>query len=166
MKVYLYHRMRNFWRIFFLGVIVSLAAACGKESAPSTEAYTHYDPTTLHRGDTITPFRYIHPTIGDWKVEVRISSEDLFDISKRIASRKFTASSPELLERFRKLRFIYGVGTMQRPTSTLRVYNDIKLYEQYGIVFEKKYMALQSKEFGIMMCADQNEFFDILEEMY
>lgn len=55
---------------------------------------------------------------------------------------------------------------MQRPTSTLRVYNDIKLYEQYGIVFEKKYMALQSKEFGIMMCADQNEFFDILEEMY
>jgi hypothetical protein len=130
------------------------------------EDYSHPDPKTLSKGDTIMPFRFINPKQGDWKVEVRISGEDLHDVSHEITSRKFTTKDPKVLNRIRKLRFVYGVGRIHKPTSTFRVYDDITLYEQHGIVFEKKYLALQSKAYGIMTCADQEEFFHILTEMY
>lgn len=111
------------------------------------------------------PFRFLHPETGDWKVEIRISGDDLHDVSHKMASRKFTGTSPEVLTRLRNLRFIYGVGRSHKPSSTLRVYDHIQLYEQHGIVFEKKFLALQSNRYGIMTCADQEEFFKILEEM-
>jgi hypothetical protein len=128
--------------------------------------FSRIDPSTLSKGDTIMPLRYIHPTTGDWKVEIRISADDLLDLNHKVASRKFTATDEKLLERIRALKFVYGVGTIHKPTSTLRVYDDTQLFEQYGIVFEKNYLALQSKAFGIMTCVDQEEFYDVMEEMY
>jgi hypothetical protein len=145
---------------------LSIALSACDRSKPILEDYTHIDPATLKKGDTITPFQYLHPEVADWKVEVRISGDDLHDVSHKITSRKFSATKPALLNRFRKLRFIYGVGRVHKPSSTLRVYDDIHLYEQHGIVFEKKYLALQSQRYGIMTCVDEEEFFTLLEEMF
>lgn len=157
---------RHRWYFSTLFLIVLLAGACGQKPQDDPETYSHIDPTTLSKGDTIQPFRYLHPETADWKVEVRISGDDLHDLSHKMTSRKFTATERRLLERIRRLKFLYGVGRLHKPSSTLRVYDHINLYEQHGIVFEKNYLALQSQRYGIMTCADQEEFFDILEDMY
>jgi hypothetical protein len=150
--------------LLVLAIVVLTVSSCKK--APPPEDYTHLDPSLLSKGDTIMPFRFLHPETADWKIEVRISGEDLHDVSHKLPSRKFSATDPKLLNRFRKLRFLYGIGRLHKPSSTLRVYDDINLYEQHGIVFEKKYLALQSQRYGIMTCVDQEEFFSLLEEMY
>jgi hypothetical protein len=152
-------------RLALAGAILLYASACNKPVEVADD-YTHIDPATLKKGDTIMPFRFLHPEVGDWKVEVRISGDDLHDVSHKITSRKFTATEPRLLLRFRKLRFIYGQGRTHKPSSTLRVYDDVHLYEQHGIVFEKNYLAFQSKRYGIMTCIDEEEFFNLLEDMY
>lgn len=147
---------------------VALAAcllSCSKPAVQDLSDYSHMDPATLKKGDTITPFRFLHPETGDWKVEVRISGDDLHDVSHKMTSRKFTGTSPEVLTRIRGLRFVYGVGRIHKPSSTLRVYDHISLYEQHGIIFEKKYLALQSSRYGIMTCVDEEEFFKILKQM-
>jgi hypothetical protein len=152
-------------RIAISGCILLYAAACNKP-VEVPDDYTHIDPATLKKGDTVLPFRFLHPEVGDWKVEVRISGDDLHDVSHKITTRKFTATEPKLLLRFRQLRFIYGKGRTHKPSSTLRVYDDVHLYEQHGIVFEKKYLAFQSTRYGIMTCIDEEEFFKLLEDMY
>jgi hypothetical protein len=149
----------------FAAALLFLAAFSCKQSTEPLDDYSHIDPSTLTKGDTITPFRFLHPEVADWKVEIRISGDDLHDVSHKFTSRKFTTTDPKVLNRFRKLRFIYGVGRQHKPSSTLRVFDDIHLYEQHGIVFEKNYLALQSKRYGIMRCADEKEFFDIVEKM-
>ncbi len=148
-------------------VAILILSCSGKKSEdlPDLSDYTHVDPATLKKGDTIMPFRFIRPETGDWKVEIRISGDDLHDVSHKMTSRKFTGTTPEVLERIRKLKFIYGQGRVNKPTSTLRVFDHLRLYEQHGIVFEKKYLALQSARYGIMMCADMEEFFAVLKEM-
>jgi hypothetical protein len=153
------HLKASFAALFLWSVF-----SCTKP-AEVTDDYTHIDPATLKKGDTIMPFRFLHPETGDWKVEVRISGDDLHDVSHKMTSRKFTATTPEVLTRIRNLRFVFGVGRKHKPTSTLRVYDDVHLYEQHGVVFEKKYLALQSTRYGIMTCADEEEFFSILDEM-
>jgi hypothetical protein len=151
--------------IFFcLNFFVSCKKA--PEEPEDIQDFVHIDPATLKKGDTIMPFRFIHPKTGDWKVEIRISGDDLHDLSHKMTSRKFTATDVKLLDRIRHLKFIYGVGRLHKPSSTLRVYDDVKLYEQHGIVFEKNYLALQSTRYGIMICAHQEEFFQIMAEMY
>jgi hypothetical protein len=147
-------------------ILLAVLASCRQKEEPPLEDYSHIDPATLTKGDTIKPFRFLHPAVADWKVEIRISGDDLHDVSRKITSRKFTATDEKLLNRFRKLRFLYGVGRPHKPSSTLRVFDDIHLYEQHGIVFEKKYLAFQSKRYGIMTCIDEEEFFKLLEEMY
>jgi hypothetical protein len=151
--------------LLLLSILLVLCASC-KKATPPLEDYTHIDPSTLSKGDTIMPFRFLHPETADWKIEVRISGDDLHDVSHKLSSRKFSATDPKLLNRFRKLRFLYGIGRLHKPSSTMRVYDDIRLYEQHGIVFEKKYLALQSQRYGIMTCVDQEEFFRLLEQMY
>jgi len=151
--------------LFLLSVLVFFVTSC-KNTSPPPEDYTHIDPSMLSKGDTIRPFRFLHPETADWKIEVRISGDDLHDVTHKLTSRKFSATDPKLLNRFRELRFLYGIGRLHKPSSTIRVYDDIKLYEQHGIVFEKKYLALQSQRYGIMTCVDQEEFFSLLEEMY
>jgi hypothetical protein len=153
-------------------VIISVCAlslgltGCQTHNADDFQDFTRLDPATLSKGDTIMPMRYIHSTTGDWKVEVRISADDLLDLNHKVASRKFTATDEKLLERIRRLKFLYGVGTIHKPSSTLRVYDHTQLFEQYGIVFEKDYLALQSKTFGIMTCVDEQEFYNIMKDMY
>jgi hypothetical protein len=148
-------------------VIAAVIISCDSKSvAESDEDYSHIDPSTLQKGDTIMPFRFLHPGVGDWKVEIRISGDDLHDVSHKITSRKFTTKDEKILNRIRKLRFLYGIGRIHKASSTLRVYDDIHLYEQHGLVFEKKYLALQSTRYGIMTCVDEEEFFAIMEDMY
>jgi hypothetical protein len=149
----------------FTVMLMAGVFSCSKPVQEDLSQYTHIDPATLKKGDTITPFQFLHPETGDWKVEIRISGDDLHDVSHKMTSRKFTGTTPEVLTRIRNLRFIYGVGRIHKPSSTLRVYDHVTLYEQHGIVFEKKYLALQSSRYGIMTCADEGEFFKILEEM-
>ena len=148
----------------FFVLLVLGAMSCSKP-VQVLDDYQHIDPATLQKGDTILPFRFLHPETGDWKVEVRISGDDLHDVSHKMTSRRFSTTKPEVLERIRHLRFVFGVGRPHKPTSTLRVYDHIELFEQHGIVFEKKYLALQSTRYGIMTCADEEEFFNILKEM-
>jgi hypothetical protein len=149
----------------FLIAILIFNHSCKRKEVPFQD-FSHPDPAQLTKGDTITPFRFIHATTGDWKVEIRISADDLLDVSKKVASRKFTTTDPEILERIRNLKFLYGVGRIHKASSTLRIYDHVNVYEQHGIVFEKNYLALQSKRYGIIRCIDEAEFFSIMEDMY
>jgi hypothetical protein len=146
-------------------VAISVCALSCRKKVAELDEKAHLDPTTLSKGDTITPFRYLDPDVADWKVEVRISGDDLHDVSHKLTSRKFSTTDTEVLNRVRNLRFIFGVGRPHKPSSTLRVFDGVHLYEQHGIVFEKNYLDFQSSRYGVMKCADQEEFFRILDEM-
>jgi hypothetical protein len=145
-------------------VICTCALSCRKKVNQLNDT-EFIDPATLSKGDTITPFRYLEPGVADWKVEVRISGDDLHDVSHKLTSRKFWTTDEEVLNRVRDLRFVYGIGRIHKPSSTLRVYDGVHLHEQHGIVFEKNYLGFQSSRYGVMTCADQEEFFRILDEM-
>lgn len=157
---------KKFHPVFVLVMVgvVSIWGAC-KKPQEILDDYSKVDYKTFVKGDTVMPFRYLHPEMGDWKVEIRISGDDLHDLSHKMTSRKFTATDAEILNRIRRLKFLYGVGRPHKASSTLRVYDHITLQEQHGIIFEKNYLAIESSAYGIMACVDEEEFFAILAEM-
>jgi hypothetical protein len=125
------------------------------------------DPASLSKGDTIKLFRFINPDEHDWKIEIRISGDDLHDIaSKKMTSRKFSTTDEKVLERVRQWKFIYGIRPLHKATSTLRVYRNGELYDKYGLILEKKWTGLQSQKYGLVQAADMEEIFSTIEEMY
>jgi hypothetical protein len=146
-------------------IVLSCVQACGSRENTMLER-APLEAKTLAAGDTIAPFAYIDAADDDWKVEIRISGEDLHDVShKRMKTRKFWSSDREVLAKVRSWKFIYGRGAIHKASSTLRVYNDTKLIEKYGIILEKKVVGLQSTELGFLTPVDPESLFSTLEEM-
>ena len=155
-------------RIFLFFCVLALITACQREESVSHKGNSplHIDETTLKKGDIIQPFSYINPDDHDWKVEIRISGEDLHDIAhKRMRSRRFWTSEAEVLNKIREWKFKYGKGITHNATSTLRIYRDNVLIEKHGIVMEKKTFGFQSSKYGNLQPLDDEEMFRTIEEM-
>jgi hypothetical protein len=139
--------------------------ACSDNAKTPVEDYSPLDPATLKVGDTVTPFRYINPATHDWRVVVRVSGEDLVDVSHKLHTRMFSTTDEEVLEKLRKWKFTYKKSGVVNASSTVRVFKNDELEETYGIVLEKKWMGLQSKKFGLLVSVRHDEMLDILKEM-
>jgi hypothetical protein len=127
----------------------------------------HIDETKLKPGDVIKPFEYLNAGEHDWKVEIRISGDDLLDLSKRkMSSRKFWTSDELLLERIKNWQFVFGKKGKYKPTSTFRIYRDNQLIDKHGLVIEKHFMmGYQSTKYGLLEPKDQDDMFDLINEM-
>ena len=148
---------------FVLVLLFGFCIACTKKKA--VEDYTMIDPSTLTKGDTITPFRYINPKDHDWRVVIRVSGEDLVDVSHKLTTRMFSTTDPDVLERIRKWRFIYKRDGVMDASSTVRIFKNDELEETYGIVLEKKWVGLQSKKLGLIQSVNHDELLEIIREM-
>lgn len=148
-----------------LVVAMTLTACSEKPGAPVAEDYSPLDPATLHIGDTVKPFRYINPATHDWRVVIRVSGEDLVDVSHKLHTRMFSTTDEIVLNKFRDWKFVYKKSGVVNASSTVRVFKNDDLEETYGIVLEKKRMGLQSKKFGLLISVRHDELLDLLKEM-
>jgi hypothetical protein len=142
--------------------------ACTRKESVSHEGNSpiHIDETKLKKGEIIQPFAYIDPKDHDWKVEIRISGEDLLDVShKKMTSRKFWTSKKEILNKVRGWKFVYGRPATYKASSTLRVYRDNQMIDKHGIVLEKNTLGFQSVKYGMLEPVDKDEMFNTIEEM-
>lgn len=143
--------------------------ACSREQSESHERNSpmHIDETKLKDGDVVKPFAYIDPDEHEWKVEIRISGEDLLDIdvSRKMTSRKFSTTSKDVLTKISNWEFVYGRKNTHRPTSTLRIYRDNQMVEKHGIVIERHHLGFQSLKYGTLMPVDENAMFHTIDEM-
>lgn len=144
--------------------LVFLLSSCGpkeKETWPEP-----VDPAKLLKGDTIAPFAFIHPENYDWKIEVRVSGDDLYDVAhKRLKIRYFWTTEEEVLEKIRKLRFVYGKPATHKASSTMRIFQNGKLIEKYGLILEKNAIGLQSQKLGFIEVTEPEHLFETLEHM-
>lgn len=144
-------------------LMVVFCTACTEQKA--VEDYTMIDPSSLTKGDTITPFRYINPKDHDWRVVIRVSGEDLVDVSHKLTTRMFSTTDRDVLERIRKWKFIYKRDGVMNASSTIRVFKNDELEETYGIILEKKWVGLQSKKLGLIQSVNHDELLEIIREM-
>lgn len=163
MKVLLKH-------IHFVWMLASiLVFGCSREKSVSHEGNSplYIDETKLKAGDVIRPFSYINPDEHDWKVEIRISGEDLLDLGRRkMKSRKFWTTDEELLERIKMWQFTFGQKGIHKATSTIRVYRDNQLIDKHGLVLEKHAtLGFQSTKYGLLEPVDQEDLFELINEM-
>jgi hypothetical protein len=143
-------------------------SGCTRQESVSHEGNSpmFIDETKLKKGDIIQPFAYIDPSEHDWKVEIRISGEDLLDIGhKRMTSRKFWTTQKDVLLKVREWKFKYGRSISHTAHSTLRVYRDNQLIDKHGIVIEKHTMGFQSVKFGMLEPVDSEDMFRLIEDM-
>lgn len=156
-------------RTLITALITVFLSTCGRKESQSHEQNSpmHIDETKLKDGDVIKPFAYINPDEHDWKVEIRISGEDLLDIdvSRKMTSRKFSTTKKEVLSQISNWEFVYGRKSSYRPTSTLRVYRDNQMIEKHGIVIEHNHLGFQSVKYGMLMPVDENAMFQTIDEM-
>ena len=156
--------------IHFVWMLASiLFFGCNREKSVSHEGNSplYIDETKLKAGDIIKPFSYINPEEHDWKVEIRVSGEDLLDLGRRkMKSRKFWTSDEILLQRIRLWEFKFGKKSVQRATSTIRVYRDNQLIDKHGLVLEKQAsLGFQSTKYGLLEPVDQEDLFELINEM-
>lgn len=151
---------------FRLIVFISCCAFCFSCTKPAENPpVSVLDPASLVKGDTIHPFAFIDTKNHDWHVVVRISGEDLVDVSHKLKTRMFSTTNTELIKKIRKWKFIYHRHGVTRASSTLRVFKDDELVETYGIVLEKEWVGLQSKELGLIKSVHKDELLEIIREM-
>lgn len=157
-------KVKSLLSLLFLNLIIILSLfSCSNEGEKKAEPL---DPATLVKGDTIQPLAYINPDEHDWKVEIRISGEDLHDVShKRMKLRQFWTSEEKILKEIREWKFIYGGEAVHKASSTLRVYRNNELIEKYGIILEKRTSGMQSIKLGFLRPVDPEEMFRTMEEM-
>jgi hypothetical protein len=159
----------DLWRTLAISLLASIIWTCSRDQSVSHDANSplHIDETKLKSGDVIRPFAYIDPEKHDWKVEIRISGEDLLDIdaSRKMTSRKFSTTKTEVLGKIAGWEFVYGKKSTHRPTSTLRVYRDNQLVEKHGIVIERHHLGFQSVKYGMLSPVDENAMFQTIDQM-
>ncbi len=157
------------WQGLVIGLLAAVLWACSREESQSHEQNSpmHIDETKLKAGDVIKPFAYINPDEHDWKVEIRISGEDLLDIdvTRKMTSRKFSTTKKDVLTKISNWEFVYGRKSSYRPTSTLRVYRDNQMIEKHGIIIERNHLGFQSVKYGMLMPVDENAMFQTIDEM-
>jgi hypothetical protein len=152
--------------VLFVAINAMMLCACSeKANTPVVENYSPLDPAMLQIGDTVTPFRYINPITHDWRVVVRVSGEDLVDVSHKLHTRMFSTTDENVLKRLRNWKFVYKRTGVVNASSTVRVFKNDELEETYGIVLEKKWMGLQSKKFGLLVSVRHDELLELLKEM-
>lgn len=148
---------------------ILLIPGCTRQQSISDQGNSplFIDETKLKSGDVIKPFAYIDPDKHDWRVEIRISGEDLLDLGKRkMHSRKFSTDETELLNRIREWEFTFGKKSKQRASSTFRVYRDNQLVDKHGLVLEKNAsLGYQSTKYGLLEPVDQDDMFELINEM-
>ncbi len=161
--------MKRYIKIGTIFFLVGVAWGCSRQRSESHEGNSplHIDETKLKAGDVIKPFSYINPDEHDWKVEIRISGEDLLDINpaRKMTSRKFSTSRKEVLTKISNWEFEYGRKSSYRPTSTIRIYRDNQMIEKHGIVIERNFFGFQSVKYGMLIPIDENAMFRTIEEM-
>jgi hypothetical protein len=160
----------NFRLIRFVWLIpILLIPGCNRQKSISDQGNSplFIDETKLKPGEVIKPFAYIDPDKHDWRVEIRVSGEDLLDLGKRkMHSRKFSTDEPELLSRIREWEFKFGKKSTQRATSTFRVYRDNQLVDKHGLVLEKNAsLGYQSTKYGLLEPINQEDMFELINEM-
>lgn len=159
-----------FWlpRLIWLVPLI-IFAGCDRNKSISHQGNSplFIDETKLKPGDVIQPFAYIDPDEHDWKVEIRISGEDLLDLAKRkMHSRKFSTTDPKLLNRIKNWEFVFGKKSTHRPSSTFRVYRDNQLIDKHGLVLEKNAsLGYQSTKYGLLEPVDPDDMFELINEM-
>lgn len=153
----------------FVLVLVLVIFGCSREQSASHEGNSplHIDETKLKKGDVIRPFAYIKPREHDWKVEIRISGEDLLSIDpgRKMASRRFWTSEEDVLNEIAAWEFVYGRKATHNASSTIRVYRDNQLVEKHGIVIERHTLAFQSVKYGMLMPNNDELLFRAIEHM-
>lgn len=145
-------------------VFVFVFSSC-QQPETVVEDYSPIDIAALKVGDTIMPFRYINPKDHDWRVVVRVSGEDLVDVSHKLTTRMFSTTDTKVLQRIRKWKFVYRKQGVVDASSTIRVFKNDELEDTYGIVLEKRWLRIQSKKIGVLESVRHDELLDILKEM-
>ncbi len=154
---------------FVLAVLVLQLIGCSREQSVSHEKNSplHIDETKLKKGDVIRPFAYIDPSEHEWKVEIRISGEDLLDIDagRKMTSRRFWTTDSDVLREVSAWEFVYGRKITHNASSTLRIYRDNQLVEKHGIVIERHTLAFQSVKYGMLMPVNDELLFRAIDHM-
>ena len=140
-------------------------SSCREKRVVVVDNFEPIDMTKLSIGDTVMPFRFINPAEHDWRIVVRVSGEDLVDLSHKLTTRMFSTTDEEELNRFRNWKFIYRKVGVTDASSTIRVFKNEKLEETYGIVLEKKWIGIQSKKLGLLQSVRHEELLDLLKDM-
>src|SRR5690606_20060102 len=156
------NQLLNVIIMLVLSVVIN---SCNKTETRDERELLDHDMRNLSIGDTIAPFRYVNSSNDDWRVVIRISGEDLFDVSHHLNTRMFYSTEDKVLERIRQWKFIYRRGGVRDASSTLRVFKDDKLEQTYGLIIEKNLVGIQSKEAGLLEAVNSLELLEIIKLM-
>lgn len=153
----------------FVLILVLAIFGCSRKQSESHEGNSplHIDETQLKKGDVFRPFAYIKPREHEWKVEIRISGEDLLDIdvSRQMTSRRFWTTDASVLHEIAAWEFVYGRKATHNASSTLRIYRDNQLVEKHGIVIERHTLGFQSVKYGLLIPKSDELLFRAIEHM-
>jgi hypothetical protein len=158
--------MRTLILIFFLFLLLG----CKENHKPaSTDRgeiadVPNLNSTNYKSGDTVLPFKDCLLSDGNWKAEIKISSDDMMDLSDGIPKRsKMISTDLDVLEKIKNWRFIYTEGDMATVLNTINLFRNDSLILSYQIVLDKQEVGLQSRQYGWMPAVDSNQILDCIK---
>ncbi|MBS1752987.1 MAG: hypothetical protein KF741_04265 [Ferruginibacter sp.] len=158
-----------------IGLIIILVAGIGYMFFSSCKSKTNnaannivekliIDSTTYQIGDTITPFENYNFSQGSWKAEIKISSDDNMDLSKKIPKAPtLTTTNKILLEKIRNWKFIYTNGDMTTVLNNFKLFKGDSVVASYGIVLDENTVGLQSQQYGWIPALDSSFIFETIK---
>ena len=151
-----------FYLLLFIGCNENHKAA--STNKPKTADNPVIDSTSYKPGDTVLPFKDYLFSEGNWKAEIKISSDDVMDLSEVVPKRStMTCIDVNVLEKIKKWKFVYTEGDIATVLNTVNLFKNDSLFVSYQIVLDKKEVGLQSRQYGWMPAVDSNQILDCIK---